>query len=479
MPFNKYQTANNAKGALDVGMSAGATTLILETWQGALFPSAYPYFLTIEEYTSWAVTKREIVKVTNKSTDTFTIVRSSGTCPPDDTTFTQGTTAFAFSDGAVVRMSNSAEITADMQDEIARLETDKLDKSTYNSEKAVFTATSTGTDAYAITDTWTTSYVNWRTYRVRADVANTGGATFQVNALPATTIKKVLSGTGFVGLDTDDITANQTIFLTYNSEESCFELGVNVEYPSAVPDPTYSPVNYTEADSTINGHLEGIDDVFGDLGVTYDWTKNLFIRSATEWLTAPSPSPDSTTYRAEYFLATETSATTMYSVFTLAQNLRSTANTANPNLTFADLDKIEMNINLSLNLAVNGEFTFYIGDQINTVANLDGSGVAFTITDNGANIDVNVSAHDWTTRSESSFVTQWTAVTRCTGSFKLVYDKTGWTLKLFYNGTEICSHESNLPTTGLLYIWYMGYENGSAGCGNLYIYDIDYKCKTL
>jgi hypothetical protein len=40
-----------------------------------------------------------------------------------------------------------------MQDEIARLETDKLDKSTYNSEKAVFTATSTGTDAYAITDT--------------------------------------------------------------------------------------------------------------------------------------------------------------------------------------------------------------------------------------------------------------------------------------------------------------------------------------
>jgi hypothetical protein len=182
--------------------------------------------------------------------------------------------------------------------------------------------------------------------------------------------------------------------LTYNSEESCFELGVNVEYPSAVPDPTYSPVNYTEADSTINGHLEGIDDVFGDLGVTYDWTKNLFIRSATEWLTAPSPSPDSTTYRAEYFLATETSATTMYSVFTLAQNLRSTANTANPNLTFADLDKIEMNINLSLNLAVGGEFTFYIGDQINTVANLDGSGVAFTITDNGANIDVNVSAHD-------------------------------------------------------------------------------------
>jgi hypothetical protein len=70
-------------------------------------------------------------------------------------------------------------------------------------------------------------------------------------------------------------------------------------------------------------------------------------------------------------------------------------------------------------------------------------------------------------------------VTRCTGSFKLVYDKTGWTLKLFYNGTEICSHASNLPTTGILYIWYMGYENGSAGCGNLYIYDIDYKCKTL
>jgi len=133
MSFQNYKTANIATGTISVWISAWATSVILNTWQGDLFPSSYPYLLKIEKYDSWStlenkpVTKREIVKVTNKSGDTFTIVRSAWYCPATSTATTQTNTAYSFDVGDSVFLVMPAEQIKDIQDEVVRLETDKAD----------------------------------------------------------------------------------------------------------------------------------------------------------------------------------------------------------------------------------------------------------------------------------------------------------------------------------------------------------------
>lgn len=121
MALQNYTPSNNAQGQLLAGISAGAVTLILQSGQGGRFPSVYPYLLEVKQNDAvapYAVLKREIVKVTNRVGDTFTIVRSSGTCLPDDSSNTPGTTAFSFSTGDTVTLTVTAETIKDIQDEL-------------------------------------------------------------------------------------------------------------------------------------------------------------------------------------------------------------------------------------------------------------------------------------------------------------------------------------------------------------------------
>lgn len=88
--------------------------------------------MTLEAWTAGVVTKREIVKCTNRSGDTFTIVRSAGTCPASDSASTQTTTAFSFdptSETVTIKLKMTDEVVADINDEVARIETAKLAKS--------------------------------------------------------------------------------------------------------------------------------------------------------------------------------------------------------------------------------------------------------------------------------------------------------------------------------------------------------------
>lgn len=121
MALTKYTPQNNAQGQLLAGISAGAGTLILQSGQGGRFPSVYPYLLEIKQLDTvapYAVVKREIVRVTNRVGDTLTIVRSAGTCLPDDSSNTPGTTAFAFSASDIVTLTVTAETIKDLQDEM-------------------------------------------------------------------------------------------------------------------------------------------------------------------------------------------------------------------------------------------------------------------------------------------------------------------------------------------------------------------------
>ena len=171
MVLTNYKAKNNASTTLASGISAGATSMIVATGAGALFPSTYPFLMTLEQFTGDNVTKREIVKCTSRTGDTFTIVRSAWYCPADYTALTQTNTAFAFSTGDTVSLRIVSEIVDDINAELARLETDKLNLTGGSMTGAILQAQSSDIASATTTDlstmtgdsgkiTWTTT-ITW------------------------------------------------------------------------------------------------------------------------------------------------------------------------------------------------------------------------------------------------------------------------------------------------------------------------------
>lgn len=121
MAFVKYNTKDNAYSTLLVGISAGALSVQIQAGNGTRFPSSN-FIATIVQYTTLgdetsAVIKREKVLVSNNATDTFTITRGFG-----------GDTPVAFNAGDFIYLHSVSAIITDIQDEVTRLETDKLAK---------------------------------------------------------------------------------------------------------------------------------------------------------------------------------------------------------------------------------------------------------------------------------------------------------------------------------------------------------------
>lgn len=130
MAYVKYTATNLASGTLLAGIAAGATSLILSTGQGDLFPTTFPFKVKLEQFDTNVpprVIKREIVKCTNRVGDTLTIVRSHEACPSAYNSTTQTTTAYAFLALDTVNVIETADSIDDVQDEVTRLETAKLD----------------------------------------------------------------------------------------------------------------------------------------------------------------------------------------------------------------------------------------------------------------------------------------------------------------------------------------------------------------
>ena len=76
-----YQKKNNALGAVnDNPLAAGATTLNLQSGQGANFPSSGVFLITVWDFTSYPNPgddpNMEIMEVTSRSTDALTVVRA-------------------------------------------------------------------------------------------------------------------------------------------------------------------------------------------------------------------------------------------------------------------------------------------------------------------------------------------------------------------------------------------------------------------
>lgn len=82
---------NFAKATLIQGYGSGVTTVVVTSGQGARFPSTFPYRVVWYDCSTYTAaiddTTREIVLVTNRSTDTFTLTRAQeGTLAVDHNT---------------------------------------------------------------------------------------------------------------------------------------------------------------------------------------------------------------------------------------------------------------------------------------------------------------------------------------------------------------------------------------------------------
>lgn len=251
MPFVKYIGQNDAIAQLEGAINSSATTIILKAWHGARLASTFPFLATLRHYdTDGSVLKREIVKVTARTDDTLTVVRHFEDCRISDTAWAPSSVSSTFDTDDYISMDITAWLLDDIQDEVTRIVAVdlplKLNKATYDAERSLFGASIIGTDAYKITSSDVVTYVNGQTFKIQADVANTGACTLELNSLGAKAIEKLSSG-AFVALATGDIVANQIFWATYNSVEDCFQFSV---------DPATTSVATPSASDTVEGIVE-------------------------------------------------------------------------------------------------------------------------------------------------------------------------------------------------------------------------------
>jgi len=118
MTFIWYKTANNIVSYLVSAISSSSTSIIVNDW--SIFPSSFPYLLTIEQQLNGETVTREIVKVTAKSGSTLTVERAVESCISDDTanpkTYSQ--VAHSFDANAVVSLEMTSGTLQDAQNAI-------------------------------------------------------------------------------------------------------------------------------------------------------------------------------------------------------------------------------------------------------------------------------------------------------------------------------------------------------------------------
>lgn len=234
MALTNYKSTNYWHGILSVGIDSVTPTLVLSTGQWNLFPSTFPFAAKVfQKDTNGNITKQEMIRVTGRAWDILTVVRWAEVIPPDYTSTTPWSTTFDFAtiDGDIyVNQVYSKAVQDDMNAELVRLETDKLDISDYISWALLFASSTTGNDTYQATFADISSYpqINWQELRVQVDTTNTSVATFEVNGLWAKVIKK----RGGDDLVNGDIKAGQIMVILWNDTQDYFELVESIDQRS-------------------------------------------------------------------------------------------------------------------------------------------------------------------------------------------------------------------------------------------------------
>ena len=121
--FLNFNTTDNAVTNLDAGIGASTTTITVSLGEGVVFPSTNS-ILTLVQYNTPAdptsgILKSEKILMTSRSGDILTVTRGY-----------DGSTATTFLSGDYVYLNVTSKVIEDIQDEVVRLEADKLDDGT-------------------------------------------------------------------------------------------------------------------------------------------------------------------------------------------------------------------------------------------------------------------------------------------------------------------------------------------------------------
>lgn len=228
----KYQNADSTLAWDLLASSGSGSTFVLKSWEWALFPPTWdaPYDVTIEKFNSSEdVTKREILTISARSWDVLTIsARASQSCVQDDTADPKTRTADAKSFNSWDRVYMSIT-----EDDFNWLETaiNTTIPNTYATKEEVaewdltYNASSTWNDDYQVSIPNINEYKNWMKIYVKADVANVGACTCEVNSLWAVVVKKEQWTTD---LDSWDWKANWIACLVYNSTWPVWQFSSNL-----------------------------------------------------------------------------------------------------------------------------------------------------------------------------------------------------------------------------------------------------------
>ena len=118
MTYVWYKTANNIVSFLVSAISSNSTNIIVN--DGWIFPSSFPYLLTIEQQLNGETVVREIVKAVDKLWDTIEVERAVESCISDDTAKpkTMSQVAHNFEANSIVSLTMTAWTLKDVQDEM-------------------------------------------------------------------------------------------------------------------------------------------------------------------------------------------------------------------------------------------------------------------------------------------------------------------------------------------------------------------------
>lgn len=167
---------NNASTATTTSVSTSATSVTVTSGTGALFPTLTGgnwFVATLETLVSGLVTSQEIVKVTARSGDTFTIVRAQ-----------EGTAAQAFAIGATITLLPTAGGLSQFEQPA------QVQKGSTN-----FAVDTGSANAYSVTLTPAlTAHVSGMPIRFLAANTNTGNSTFNDGAGSAPLISNTNQG---------------------------------------------------------------------------------------------------------------------------------------------------------------------------------------------------------------------------------------------------------------------------------------------
>ena len=172
MAYLNLKHTNNAQTTLAAWISIASTSMTCTTWEGARFPSTFPFYLTLEQLNSWStlefkpVVLREIVKVTNRVWDVFTIARASQSCLNSDTDTTPSATAHAFNAWDLISLRVTA---GDITDIKAHIDEDTILRTWANT-----LAWNLLPDADSTRNIWSNAvrFANWYFDNVYGDATN-------------------------------------------------------------------------------------------------------------------------------------------------------------------------------------------------------------------------------------------------------------------------------------------------------------------